>query len=121
VVQTHLDHFLVEAVSLLLPELPLLGQLLLQAPEAVVGLGQDQLKILDLQEGGRVEGTDKEEGEDTGCGQRTEAVRSQQKTGWESPLRGTALSLPSGSSGQLHKTVRVKSSQYNFNISLLQT
>lgn len=45
---THLDHFLVEVVGFLLPKLPLLGQLLLQAPEAVMGLSQHQLQLLDL-------------------------------------------------------------------------
>lgn len=45
---THLDHFLVKGVSLFLPELPLLGQLLLQAPEAVMGLSQHQLQLLNL-------------------------------------------------------------------------
>lgn len=91
-VQTHLDHFLVETVSFLLPELPLLGQLLLQAPEAVVGLGQDQLKLLDLRGVGARRGGGRRH---RLCQRR--AVSGESTVSWtECPLPDTTLPLPGG-------------------------
>lgn len=56
----YLADLLREVVHLVLPQLPLLRELLLQSPQALVGLRQHQLQLLHLQRPGEGMGT-------TGC------------------------------------------------------